>query len=289
MNGEFRLFADCHRELLESPMWNKKQQMLYWRGMDGEIYRKKYNDDPNDYEVFELGIGLIGSMAFTEGDEMLLFGEAGKVWRWTPGGEPTLYRDFGGNLFNDCIVDPRGRIYCGMLANDYFTDHRGEHGSLWRWDPDGSFRCIFDDLSTTPNGIRFSPDFKKFYFALTDDWTIYEFDYDIETGALSNKRPFATDCLPDGITVDKAGRVWNAFCHRLAPLQVYDKTGKLEAEYSLPVGRLISVAIGGPENKSVFVTTGIKEELVGEHDGGVFVMETDAEGCDEFCLDSTKL
>lgn len=289
MKNKFRLFADCRKVLLESPMWNKKQELLYWRGMDGEIYRKPYNDDVNDFEVFELGIGLIGSMAFTEGEEMLLFADEGKVWRWIPGEKPRLYRDFKGNLFNDCIVDPRGRIYCGMLAKDYFTDHRGEHGSLWRWDPDGSFRCIYDDLSFTPNGIRFSPDFKKLYFAITDDWTIYEFDYDIETGELRDKRPFATNCLPDGITVDKAGRVWNAFCHRRAPLQVYDKTGKLLEEYSLPVGRIISVAIGGPGNKSVFVTTGKKDEPVGEHDGGVFVMEIDAEGCDEFCIDSKLL
>jgi len=257
--------------------------------MDGEIYRKPYNDDVKDFEVFELGIGLIGSMAFTEGDEMLLFGEAGKVWRWIPGEKPRLYRDFGGNLFNDCIVDPKGRIYCGMLAKDYFTDHQGKYGSLWRWDPDGTFTCLFDDLSNTPNGIRFSPDFKKLYFALTNDWTIYEFDYDIESGDISNKRPFATNCLPDGITVDKAGRVSNAFCLRGSPLQVYDPSGVLLEEYSLPVRRPISVAIGGPNNKSLFVTTGHDNEPVGDQDGCVFVMEIDAEGCDEFCIDSTLL
>lgn len=175
MQSPFRLFSDCRCTLSESPMWHKAQQKLYWRGFHGEIYRKSYNDDPTDFECFQLNVGNIGSMAFTQTDEILLFADEGKIWRWIPGQEPVLYRKLHSSLFNDCIVDPKGRVFCGMLAENYFDlPNRGNHGWLYRLDP------------------------------------------------------------------------------------------------------------GGPDNKSVFVTTAKENDPVGEHDGGVFVMKNDIAGCEEF-------
>ena len=37
---KIKLFANCKCELFESPMYNKREKMLYWRGFHGEIYRK---------------------------------------------------------------------------------------------------------------------------------------------------------------------------------------------------------------------------------------------------------
>lgn len=283
MSSPFRLFADCHCRLSESPMWHKKQQLLYWRGLDGEIYRKPYNNDPDDFECFQLNIGNIGSMVFTPTDEILLFADGGKIWRWIPEKEPVLYRDFKASLFNDCIADPKNRIFCGMLAENYFDlPNRGDHGWLYRLDSDGSFTPLLDNTADTPNGIRFSPDYKKLYFAVTDSNAIFEYDFDLESGTISNQRIFADNCYPDGITVDCEGNVWNTYCIHGKPLQVFNPEGRIIREYTLPVHRVISVAFGGPDNKSVFVTTAKEDNPVGKHDGGVFVMENDISGCEEF-------
>lgn len=283
--NEFKLFANCKPYLSESPMWHKQQKMLYWRGLNGEIYRKGMTDDVNDFEKFELGIGGIGSMAFTNSDEILIFGDEGKIFKWTPNQKPILYKDFGGSLFNDCIVDPKGRVFCGMLADNFFDyQKRGKHGSLWRLDPDGSFNCLLDNIGTTPNGIRFSPDLKKLYFAVTDDDCIYEYDYDIETGDISNQKVFADNCCPDGIAVDMDGNLWNTYCLPGRPLQVFSPDGKILREYILPVRRVLSVAFGGEDGDYVFVATAHEGEPVGQHDGGIFFMKNDVKGADEFIL-----
>ena len=84
MKNNIKLFADCRCELSESPMWNKKDKFLYWHGFRGELYRKKINDDVNDFECFRLNIGRIGSMVFTDNDYMLLFADDVKIWKWKP-------------------------------------------------------------------------------------------------------------------------------------------------------------------------------------------------------------
>ena len=283
--NEFKIFADCKPYLSESPMWHKKQKMLYWRGLSGEIYRKGMTNSTTDFEKFELGIGGIGSMVFTEGEEILIFGDEGKIFKWVPYSAPVLYKDFGGSLYNDCIADPKGRIFCGMLADNFFDyQNRGKHGSLWRLDPDGSFKCLLDKIGTTPNGIRFSNDHTKLYFAVTDDDCIYEYDYALESGEISNQRVFASSCCPDGITVDKCGNLWNTYCLPGRPLQVFLPSGELIKEYFLPVRRVLSVAFGGEDNDIVFVTTAHENEPTGEHDGAVFMMKTDLIGCDEYTV-----
>jgi len=282
---EIKLFADCHCTLSESPMWNDGEQMLYWRGFEGELYRKAYDAPADEYERYQLHIGCIGSMVFTDAGYMLLFADGGTVWKWTPGSDPAPYRNFHKNLFNDCLVDPRGRIYCGMLAENFFVpEKRGAYGSFWRLDPDGTFICIEDKIGTTPNGIRFSPDLTKLYFGVTDSDVIYRYDYDVDTGELKNRVVYAEGCFPDGIATDAQGNVWVANCRPGAPLRCLNPAGEIVKEYDFPVHRVISVSFGGPGNASMFVTTALEGQPVGAHDGGVFVIENAARGAREFIL-----
>ena len=284
MNDKPKIYANskCFK-LAESPMWHKAQNALYWRGYNGEIYRKKTLNDPLDFECFQLNIGRIGSMVFTPTDEIILFCEGARLWRWVPGCEPTPLYDFKGNVFNDVLCDSRGRVYCGMLAPNFFDrEGRGKHGSFWLFE-NGKMTCLDDSISPTPNGIRINPENNRLYFAVTDDDKIYCYDYDAKTGALSNKRVFADDCHPDGIAMDAEGNLWVTHCRPNGELLCYNPEGKIIRRVKVPALKVISVAFGGKDGKSVFVTTGCGEEQVGE-DGSVFVFENDVPGAPEYLL-----
>lgn len=277
------LFASCGCRLSESPMWNDRDDALYWRGLDGEIFRKKMGTPPDEYQRFALGIGGIGSMVFTDTDVILLFGENGKIWKWIPHTPPVLYKDFGGALFNDVLCDAHGRVYCGMLAKNYFESNRGKHGSFWRLDPNGEWICIDDQIATTPNGIRINSQKDTLYFAITDDDCIYAYDYDQNTGKLSNRRVFANHCCPDGIAIDQSGNLWVTDCRPSnSRLLCYAKDGRLLDEWKLPVRRVISVAFGGADRTTLFITTAHEGAPKGQYDGGVFMMKTNVIGGEEY-------
>ena len=56
MEREIKLFAACPCRLSESPMWNDQDKMLYWRGLDGEIFRKK--EKRNSY-IFRYNVWVL--------------------------------------------------------------------------------------------------------------------------------------------------------------------------------------------------------------------------------------
>lgn len=284
MKTEIKLFASCRCRLSESPMWNDRDETLYWRGLDGEIFRKKIDGDPNRYERFDLGIGSIGSMVFTDSDIILLFADHGRVWQWRPYDKPILYKEFGGSLFNDVLCDSEGRIYCGMLAENYFDgEKRGKNGSFWRWDRNGRFVCIEDKIRPTPNGIRINAEKDTLYFAVTDEGCVYAYDYDPKTGELSKKRKFAENCCPDGIAIDNEGNVWITNCDPSnSKLLCYTKEGICAGEWKFPVRRITSVAFGANDNKTLFITTAHEGQPEGEFDGGVFTMDVAVSGVKEY-------
>ncbi len=110
---------------------------------------------------------------------------------------------------NDGKVDRRGRFFAGGM------DDLEEKGlcSLYRLDPDLTVTKV-DDGIVCSNGPCWSPDDKTFYFADTFQGEFWAYDYDIETGDVSNKRVFATTHddigVADGSTVDAEGYMWNA-------------------------------------------------------------------------------
>ncbi|KQV12266.1 hypothetical protein ASC97_14015 [Rhizobium sp. Root1203] len=189
--------------------------------------------------------------------------------------------DRPGNRFNDGKCDRAGRLWAGTLAIDTAPDQ----GRLWRIDTDGRTREM-DRGFHVSNGLGWSPDDKIFYFTDTAKQTIYAYDFDLESGAISNRRVFVTvpeaEGKPDGLTVDSDGFVWVAHWDGWCVTR-YDPEGKVERVINLPIPRPTSCVFGGPNMQTLFVTSArIRLSAAQLADaplsGSVFAIETGIKG-----------
>lgn len=134
--GYFELFADSHCVNVENPLWNETDGKLYWKGSEpGEIFRKALTGDPAYFERLILPVGLIGGFTFMKGGGLLILAQSGKVWRWRDDRDSVTAAELPGadeqTYFNDLIADPEGRVYCGVLAHDFFAGQTGENTVLY--------------------------------------------------------------------------------------------------------------------------------------------------------------
>lgn len=140
------------------------------------------------------------------------------------GGKLTLADRYQGkrlNSPNDAALKSNGDIYFTdppYGLPERFTDPRRELDfcGVYRVSQDGTVTLLTKDIAR-PNGIAFSPDEKTLYIAQSNpeqaDWTAFPVNSD---GTLGQGEEFfnATDRvgrepgLPDGMTVDSAGRLW---------------------------------------------------------------------------------
>ncbi|MBC8104683.1 MAG: SMP-30/gluconolactonase/LRE family protein, partial [Cytophagales bacterium] len=90
------------------------------------------------------------------------------------------------------------------------------------------------------------------------------FDYDRDTGALTEERTFATvpdhEAPPDGLTVDAGGFVWSAR-YGGGEIARYRSDGTEERRIALPGAKNItSLAFGGENYEDLYVTTAGAED-----------------------------
>src|SRR6266481_1820632 len=161
---------------------------------------------------------------------------------------------------NDGKVDRQGRFVAGTMD----TKEEGPKGALYRLDPDLSLHKL-DDKIIVSNGPCWSPDGRIFYFA--DSWSgeIWAYDYDLDTGNVSNRRVFATidtssGGAADASTVDAEGCLWNAQVYD-GKLIRYSPDGKVERVINMPVKKVTSVMFGGPRLDVLYVTSMAKPPL----------------------------
>jgi len=158
-----------------------------------------------------------------------------------------------GIRFNDAAVDPAGRVWVGSM-------HIAETeplGVLYRLDPGRVLTPVVTGV-TVSNGLGWSPDGTRLYYADSPMRRIDMFDYDPATGEAFQRRVF-TDLsraagIPDGLTVDADGCVWVAMWGGSA-LRRFTPDGRQDAVLPVPVSRPTSCAFGGPGLADLFVTT----------------------------------
>ena len=265
MSPEVDVLFDLRTEIGEGPLWDVKEQRLYWiDSTAAEI--SSCRADGSDIRRYFVP-RHIGSMALRErGGAVVSLANGLHFYDFETQTVKLIAdpeSDDPETRFNDGKVDRRGRFIAGTMAYDFdrYDADRGQRptrsGGLYRLDVNGAVTRL-DGGIICSNGPCWSPDNRTFYFTDSYDRKMYAYDYDIETGAVANRRVFASahDLAGtfDGATVDAEGYVWSALVFggrilRFAP------DGKLDRTVEFPVRNLTSVMFGGPNLDILFVTT----------------------------------
>jgi len=139
-------------------------------------------------------------------------------------------------------------------------------GRLYRVDPDFSVRVVADGI-WIPNSIAWSPDWRTMYFADSHVRTIFAYDFDLDDGAIGNRRVFA-ECTHPGVPDGSRGR-----CGRLP----VERDVRWRLRHSLRAGRT-----GGPGPRAPGVAADIlhvrrrRSRDAVHHDGAVPVAAGEA-------------
>lgn len=252
----------------ESPLWCARTRKLWW--LDIERPRlQSFDPASGRHEAVAVDCAYLGTQALTASGERLLGRDLELVLRSDETGaeRPFATVETGlDNRLNDGRVDARGRFWVGTMDNAL---HR-PNGSLYRVDPDGGVTKIAGDVIVS-NGIAFSPDGRTLYFTDTRRHRSWAFDFDLDDGAVTNRRLFAdhsaTGERPDGACVDVDGCLWTAFFAG-GRIVRYRPDGRIDRTIPLPVTNPTCPCFGGPDLKTLYVTTATKflspEQLAAE-------------------------
>lgn len=251
---EIKAIVDCKTVLGEGPLWDLAEQKLYWiDSLGNRIFRA----DENGKGVESWDVPQhIGSMALREqGGAVLSLADGFHFFDFETGrSEPLQIIPHKGPTvrMNDGKVDRRGRFVAGSMD----TTEEAPLGVLYSLDTNRKVTEIDDDI-TVSNGPCWSPDHKIFYFADSRSRAIWAYDYDLDTGAVANKRRFCDfgteDGLPDGATVDAEGCVWSAGVYK-SKIHRFDPSGKRMLTIDMPVVCVASVMFGGSNLDRLYVT-----------------------------------
>jgi D-xylonolactonase len=116
---------------------------------------------------------------------------------------------------------------------------------------------------------------------------IYLFDYDQETGSISNQQVFVTtpknEGVPDGMTVDAEGYIWSARWDGNCLVR-FDPSGKEERRIEFPAKKVSSLTFGGDDLTDIYVTTagGDNKPEEGAGAGALFRLNLGIQGAAEF-------
>ncbi|TGE29316.1 SMP-30/gluconolactonase/LRE family protein [Hymenobacter metallicola] len=282
-NPPLRVALPARAQLGEGAVWNPQDEKLYWVDIEG---RSLHIFDPATGQARQLATGSrIGTVAPARGGHVVVAQQNGLHLLNTLSGESTLLANpltKPSLRFNDGKCDPAGRFWAGTL------DMNGKVGkaALYRLDADGRLHTMLTGV-TISNGLVWTRDQRTMYYIDTPTHVVQAFDYDHATGAISNPRPVIhipeADGDPDGMTIDAEDHLWIAHWGG-GQVGCYDPlTGQKLQTIPVPAPHTTSCAFGGPELKTLFITTA-RQDLTPEQlqayplSGSVFALEPGVAG-----------
>jgi L-arabinonolactonase len=255
--------ATCSR-LGESPVWSVAEQALYW--VDIGAGEPEAGQPPSWLHRFDPAEGstrswalpeTVGSFALCEGGGALVailsglhhldFASGKLTLRVKTPYDPALQR------FNDGKCDRAGRFWVGQVRRSAIEPP--PVGDLYCYD--GRTLRAGGFIHGTSNSLAWSPDNRTLYFSDSVHSTVWAMDYDIERGTFDNRRPFVSTpqrTIFDGAAVDAEGGFWVAL-FRGGKVQRYLPDGRLDREIVLPVSNPTMMAFGGPDLRTLYITT----------------------------------
>jgi len=247
-------------DLGEGAIWDRRSARLFWIDIIGKKLMS-FNPKTGRNDCLDMP-SYIGTVVPRKSGGMLVATQSGiGVVRDMKDLSIIAPAPFSSPLvrFNDGKCDPRGRFFVGSMLVD--TTKVG--GALWRFDSKLKYEQVKNQPAVSnvfiPNGIVWSKDEKHMYWTDTMTYRIFKFDYDAETGSISNQQTcfeVAKETgMPDGITMDAEGNIWVAHWDGYQVTKWDPSSGKLLHTVHVCTGRPSAVAFGGPDLTDLYITT----------------------------------
>ncbi|XP_018331278.1 regucalcin [Agrilus planipennis] len=170
--------------------------------------------------------------------------------------EPNL----SSNRLNCGKIDPFGRLWAGTMGP---TGPDGvtipKMGSLYSL----SRRTIkkHEGNVSISNGCAWNIKTRKMYYIDTLFPGVYEYDYDLNTGDISNRKVIFEfgkhhiPGLPDGMLIDTEDMLWIAVIHGSRVIRINPNSGTLLNTIMLPTPQVTAICFGDSSLSSMYITT----------------------------------
>jgi gluconolactonase len=258
----------------EGPAWNAVGRYLLWSDIPNDVQLRRIDDDGH-VSVFRNPSGNSNGNSFDfQGRQIACEHGNRRVTRYEHDGKLTvLAKEWNGkplNAPNDVVVHPDGGIWFTDPGYGSMMNYEGWKGELqlkeaiYRIDAKTGKMALVNDELYKPNGLCFTPDYKKLYVADTGGPAprgIQVFDVVDEKG-LKGGRRFCTMELngksggSDGIRCDVDGNLWSAAGwagEGFDGVHVFAPDGQRIGQIKLPE-ICSNVCFGGQKRNRLFMT-----------------------------------
>ena len=287
---------EAKNKLGEGCLWDVEGQCLWW--LDIAPVSKLHILDPATGATRHWSFPMfLTCFALADAGRLLVGGEHG-LYLFDPAtgalsdfARPEIDRPQ--NRGNDGAADAQGRFWFGTMQQNIAPDGSDmditqNSGALYRVGTDGVSKLMLDGIGVS-NGPCWSPDNRTFYFSDSHAQITWAFDFDLDSGELSNRRVFndsKSHGYPDGATVDNEGFVWSARWEGACVLRL-DPKGRIDRIVQMPVTRPTCVVFGGPRLDTLYVTSSaanLQSHVRAEHplSGGVLCFDPGVKGAPKF-------
>jgi gluconolactonase len=271
----------------EGPAWNGSGNYLVWSDIPNNAQMRYLPEDGHVSVMRNNANNSNGNTFDLQGRQISFEHATRRVVRYELDGKVTVLADtFDSkplNAPNDGAVHPDGSIWFTDPGYGSMMDYEGNKGELqlkeavYRIDPGGEITKITEDLEK-PNGLCFSPDYKKLYVVDTGSPKNIRV-YDVDGKKVKNGKVFATNKASlsdkenirakdgeadfsrckggsDGIRCDVEGNLWASagwVGDGFDGVHVFNPEGKLIGHIKLPE-TTSNLCFGGPKRNRLFIT-----------------------------------
>jgi sugar lactone lactonase YvrE len=269
----------------EGPFWDQATQALFWVDIIGQQALRLQGAN---VQIWQMPEHVSAFIPCDSGDALVTLSSG--VYRLdldSPGLEPRLTLfcvadPNPGNRANEARCDAQGRLWLGTMQNN--IGERGEDlplerrsGGLFRIDPDKRVTPLLRNLGI-PNTLLWSDDGTRVFFGDSLDGTLYQHFINTDGSLDTAYVWYGPDQRggPDGSAMDAEGFIWNARWDGSCLLRLSPE-GKVDRVIELPVSRPTSCVFGGPELKTLYITSAASPN---KHplDGALLAIEVDVVG-----------